>query len=63
MEKWEDKFNLVVLEGDSLGGVSGDELQVFYKVKLFLADVYLMFVRKLYRSKQIYSYFNIHNTG
>lgn len=44
-------------------GVSGEELQVFYKVKLILADIYLIFVRKLFRSKQIAAYFDVNGTG
>lgn len=42
---------------------SVDELKVFYKVKLFLAELYLTFVQKKFKTSQIYHYFDKHATG
>lgn len=61
-QKWEDRLNLIEYEKEN-ENVPGEELQVFYKVKLILADIYLIFVHKLYRSKQISAYFDIHGDG
>lgn len=42
---------------------SQEDLKLFYKVKVYLADVYLLFVRKAFKASQIYHYFDRHSTG
>lgn len=61
--KWIEKLNMVEFEKENSGSMSGEELQVFYKAKLLLSDIYLVFVRKLYKPMQIYSFFDTHGTG
>ena len=63
LQKWVEKLNLVQFEKENLGEMSGEELQVFYKAKILLSDIYLVFVRKLFKPKQIYSYFDTNGTG
>ena len=43
--------------------MSADELKLFYKVKVFLGEVYLLFVRKSFKSTQIYYFFDKNSTG
>lgn len=50
------------MESDSVHG-SGDELKVFYKVKVFLGEVYLAFVHKQFKIEQVYHYFDKHSSG
>lgn len=54
---------MIEYETENMEGVSGEELQVFYKVKLILADIYLIFIRKLFKSQQIAAYFDVNGNG
>jgi hypothetical protein len=61
--RWEEKLQLVQLEQEIQTGVQSEDLRLFYKVKLFLAEVYLIFVRKSYKQNQIYHFFDRHSNG
>lgn len=66
LTKWEDKLNMVQFENEKESEhISGaeEEIQVFYKVKLQLSEMYLVFIRKLFRHKQIYAYFDYNSNG
>ncbi len=42
---------------------SMDDLKVFYKVKIFLAELYLAFIQKQFKIEQIFHYFDKHSSG
>jgi len=63
LNKWEDKLNMVRLEQETHINVKPDELKLFYKVKLFLADLYLTLVRKSFKSNQMYHFFDRNSNG
>lgn len=62
---WEDKLNMIQYYSKDTESEEGadDELQIFYKVKLQLSEIYLIFVRKLFKQKQIYAFFDFHGSG
>lgn len=62
LQRWEEKLDIIDMENENVHG-SVDELKVFYKVKLFLAELYLTFVQKQFKTSQIYHYFDKNGNG
>lgn len=62
LSRWEEKLGIIDLENENVQG-SIDELKVFYKVKVFLAELYLTFIQKQFKIEQVFHYFDKHSTG
>jgi hypothetical protein len=43
--------------------INPEELKLFYKVKIFLSEVYLTFIRKMFKIDQIYYFFDKNGNG
>lgn len=45
------------------GAASHESTKLYYKVKQKLQEIYMHFVKKLFRDKQIYSFFDANGSG
>lgn len=62
LQKWEEKLGIIDMENENVHGTV-EELKVFYKVKVFLVELYLTFIQKQFKTSQIYHYFDKNATG